>query len=425
VKELNIEQERREFEADFKEQMGIDVGRTFHSCYASSRVEDRWNGWLAAKRAVVGSAEPVPMKDAPARIYLVIEDGGDAYSSFADAREQANMSDGIKWCEDRFSDRDVPYVRADFTAPPAAVSATVNGIDEVEWLKTGLRNYQEKLAAVVAEYEAYQKEHPAPASAEPAAYPIGNVSGPCVCGSWPGGECLKCERYPSDPPAYLSAEDMKAINDLLGTLEKHDGTIERCARHAKAIRSLLRHAASVSAEPVSPFAFVIVDKNGNPEFVTSTHDEAQAHINDAISEHHIHGAGKWRSIPAYEMRPSDDKLWDQALRERDYNAEIAGKLADAISQYFNEEIGEHSSANCPWLEALRVIEEAPPPADAKDSARLDWILEQAKLKTFPRGINHWSIDVALDAAGELDLGSVYLDGRAAIDAAIAAKEAGK
>jgi hypothetical protein len=66
--------------------------------------------------------------------------------------------------------------------------------------------------------------------------------------------------------------------------------------------------------------------------------------------------------------------------------------------------------------------EVAPPADAKDSARLDWILEQAKLKTFPRGINHWSIDVALDAAGELDLGSVYLDGRAAIDAAIAAKE---
>ena len=122
-----------------------------------------------------------------------------------------------------------------------------------------------------------------------------------------------------------------------------------------------KRAAVGSTEPVA-FAFVIVDKNGNPEFVTSTHDEAQEHINDAISEHHIQGAGKWRSIPAYEMRPSDDKMWDQALRERDYNAEIADKLADAISQYFNEEIGEHSNANCPWLEALRIIEEAAPPA---------------------------------------------------------------
>jgi hypothetical protein len=23
-------------------------------------------------------------------------------------------------------------------------------------------------------------------------YPIGEVIGPCVCGSWPGGKCLKC-----------------------------------------------------------------------------------------------------------------------------------------------------------------------------------------------------------------------------------------
>ena len=29
---------------------------------------------------------------------------------------------------------------------------------------------------------------------EPVAYPKGYVVGPCVCGSWPGGECLKCPR---------------------------------------------------------------------------------------------------------------------------------------------------------------------------------------------------------------------------------------
>uniref|UniRef100_C5CJK2 Uncharacterized protein n=1 Tax=Variovorax paradoxus (strain S110) TaxID=543728 RepID=C5CJK2_VARPS len=27
---------------------------------------------------------------------------------------------------------------------------------------------------------------------EPFAYPDGIVSGPCACGSWPGGACLKC-----------------------------------------------------------------------------------------------------------------------------------------------------------------------------------------------------------------------------------------
>jgi len=41
------------------------------------------------------------------------------------------------------------------------------------------------------------------------------------------------------PAAKLSDEDAAAIRDLLGTLEKHEGTIERCAKHAKAIRALL------------------------------------------------------------------------------------------------------------------------------------------------------------------------------------------
>ena len=32
---------------------------------------------------------------------------------------------------------------------------------------------------------------------EPVAYPEGDVVGPCVCGSWPGGKCLKCPRITS------------------------------------------------------------------------------------------------------------------------------------------------------------------------------------------------------------------------------------
>ena len=29
-------------------------------------------------------------------------------------------------------------------------------------------------------------------------YPEGDVVGPCICGSWPGGKCLKCKRI--EPP---------------------------------------------------------------------------------------------------------------------------------------------------------------------------------------------------------------------------------
>ena len=32
------------------------------------------------------------------------------------------------------------------------------------------------------------------AQQEPVAYPEGDVVGPCICGSWPGGKCLKCPR---------------------------------------------------------------------------------------------------------------------------------------------------------------------------------------------------------------------------------------
>jgi len=30
--------------------------------------------------------------------------------------------------------------------------------------------------------------------AQPVAYPEGDIVGPCICGSWPGGKCLKCPR---------------------------------------------------------------------------------------------------------------------------------------------------------------------------------------------------------------------------------------
>ncbi|MDF3115833.1 hypothetical protein KPA94_20625 [Burkholderia semiarida] len=57
-------------------------------------------------------------------------------------------------------------------------------------------------------------------------------------------------------------------------------------------------------------------------------------------------------------RPTDDELWDQTLRERDEYHEAADKLAAAIAKHFGVDIGEHSHVNCPWNEALEVIENA-------------------------------------------------------------------
>jgi hypothetical protein len=106
---------------------------------------------------------------------------------------------------------------------------------------------------------------------------------------------------------------------------------------------------------MKPSFFVIVDASGFPEFVTSAKHAAQEHINDACTDG-VEGAGKWKAVPVFEMRPTDDHLWDQTLRDRDTYHDWADKLAEAIAKHFDAEIGEHSNMNCPWAEALEVIE---------------------------------------------------------------------
>lgn len=52
------------------------------------------------------------------------------------------------------------------------------------------------------------------------------------------------------------------------------------------------------------------------------------------------------------VRPTDDELWDQTLSERDRYHEIADDLAAQIAAITDVEIGEHSSANDPWRNAM-------------------------------------------------------------------------
>lgn len=48
---------------------------------------------------------------------------------------------------------------------------------------------------------------------------------------------------------------------------------------------------------------------------------------------------------------------DQLIGERDHAEGMADKLAAALAALLGVEIGEHSSANCPWTEALEAFEE--------------------------------------------------------------------
>lgn len=66
------------------------------------------------------------------------------------------------------------------------------------------------------------------------------------------------------------------------------------------------------------------------------------------------------SEPTKRERELDASL-DQAIGDRDQYHEWADKLAGAIAAHFGAEIGEHSNQNCPWAEALEVIENADSP----------------------------------------------------------------
>ncbi len=63
----------------------------------------------------------------------------------------------------------------------------------------------------------------------------------------------------------------------------------------------------------------------------------------------------WRDA-AHRDRETEEQACLKALAERDCYHEWADQLADAIGRHFVEEIGEHSSSNNPWKNALELIE---------------------------------------------------------------------
>lgn len=48
---------------------------------------------------------------------------------------------------------------------------------------------------------------------EKVAYPEGDVVGPCICGSWPGGKCCKCPKADEVAPDVLPNYLLNAIGD--------------------------------------------------------------------------------------------------------------------------------------------------------------------------------------------------------------------
>ncbi|MBC7202543.1 MAG: hypothetical protein H5U29_03315 [Pusillimonas sp.] len=81
--------------------------------------------------------------------------------------------------------------------------------------------------------------------------------------------------------------------------------------------------------------------------------------------------------------PTDDGLWDETLRDRDHYHDMADKLAEAIAEHFGADIGEHSSANCPWDMALEVIKSAPQPQQQASDPVAWWKIFEGKVSVVP------------------------------------------
>lgn len=72
----------------------------------------------------------------------------------------------------------------------------------------------------------------------------------------------------------------------------------------------------------------------------------------------------WATVNAILARrqhgsAAPDALDMQTIRERDAYQEVADKLAFAVAEHFGADIGEHSSGNCPWANALDLLNTKP------------------------------------------------------------------
>lgn len=105
------------------------------------------------------------------------------------------------------------------------------------------------------------------------------------------------------------------------------------------------------------------------------------------------------AAPAQESHSEQAML--EVISERDKYHEAADKLANAIAEYFQSDIGEHSSSNCPWVNAFGVIKGAAPVV--KESLTVDReairneALEKAAEVCDIQSRSRWNCDRVLQA----------------------------
>ena len=100
------------------------------------------------------------------------------------------------------------------------------------------------------------------------------------------------------------------------------------------------------------------DEPKTPQETSTAGSACSAGVGDAPNPYHFthHEPGiPMVGCPGCLIDQLDSAL-DRTMAQRDQYHEVADKLAEAIAAHMREEIGEHSSANNPWANALQLIE---------------------------------------------------------------------
>lgn len=112
------------------------------------------------------------------------------------------------------------------------------------------------------------------------------------------------------------------------------------------------------------------------------------------------------SVPLYAALPAQqpaqvyldglDRAFGEAIDQRDRYHEVADDLAGHIAAITGVDIGEHSSANCPWQNAIEAAEEYKP-AQAVDMGEIREMLVGWKNSDYPLSYEGQCAQRALDA----------------------------
>jgi len=100
----------------------------------------------------------------------------------------------------------------------------------------------------------------------------------------------------------------------------------------------------------------------------------------------INSTISWNDNFEYRIKPKqkpDDEI-TRLIKQRDSYRGWADRLANAISEHFEYDIGEHSSANCPWTNAMVCIE-SPQPIKPEPKTDKNEMLLQLFFQSFALG----------------------------------------